>query len=221
MVRDDEITLSFYGPSRFRVLLVSGLAVELAQETDYPIEGRVRLVVSPSAPTEFTLALRIPHWSLFTRVEVNGEPAGDVRPGGYLRLRRRWAAGDTVEIDLDFTPHIWVGERQCQGLVSIYRGPLLLAYDPRYNRQRHAEGEFATFGGDPWKTTGTALPVPALNMSILSLKPLAWEGAYPPLLLVEAQTADGGLVRLCDFASAGQTGTLYRSWLPAQRLERA
>jgi hypothetical protein len=58
--------------------------------------------------------------------------------------------------------------------------------------------------------------VPDLDAERLDLTPVTWEGWQPPLLLVETADANGAPVRLCDFASAGQTGTLYRSWLPVR-----
>jgi len=35
-----------------------------------------------------------------------------------------------------------------------------------------------------------------------------------PWMLFEASAADGTKIRLCDFASAGNWGNAYRSWLP-------
>ena len=38
----------------------------------------------------------------------------------------------------------------------------------------------------------------------------------PPILLVDVKAADGRIVRLCDFASAGADGSAYRSWLKVE-----
>ena len=79
-------------------------------------------------------------------------------------------------------------------LASIYRGPLLLAYDPRFNRELEA--------------------VPTLDAANLGAQRVTSESWIKPWLLLQCATADGPPVRLCDFASAGGTGLPYRSWLP-------
>lgn len=220
MVGEGAVVLNYYGPSTFRVRLDEGPELTLIQETAYPVDGEVRIAVEPERPTTFALKLRVPGWSRRTSVTVNGEPAAPAGAGTYLTLLRRWETGDVVELHLDMGLRAWHGERECAGLTSVYRGPLLLAYDPRYNRERHrapsgaSDGDRSGYGGDPWKTTGQRLGVPDLVADKIDPTPLMWDGWLPPLLLVEARTVDGRIARLCDFASAGQTGTLYRSWLP-------
>ncbi|MCK9414407.1 MAG: glycoside hydrolase family 127 protein [Prolixibacteraceae bacterium] len=82
--------------------------------------------------------------------------------------------------------------------VSIYRGPVLLAYDARFN-----EGDY------------TPELIPFLAKPELELLP-EWEKVPSdnPLILVEGKSVDGKAVRYCDFASAGATGNYYQSWVP-------
>ena len=61
---------------------------------------------------------------------------------------------------------------------------------------------------------GLATPVPRLDARRLRLKRAKWGDWLAPLMLFETADARGRPVRLCDFASAGATGTFYRSWLP-------
>jgi hypothetical protein len=84
------------------------------------------------------------------------------------------------------------------GYASIYRGPVLLAYDARFN-----DGDFSSDN------------VPLLAAPALTLLP-EWS-AVPsdnPLLLFEGKDVTGKAVRYCDFASAGATGNYYQSWVP-------
>lgn len=209
----DGIVLNYYGPSAFRVPLDDGPVVELTQETDYPSSGRIALHVARSQPARFTLRLRIPYWSRRTTVVAGGEAVGPVTPGTYLALDRTWSTDETVFIDFDMAPHFWQGDNECRGLTSLYRGPVLLAYDQRYNRARHAGAAPVVFGADPGQTSGAELQLPAIDAQTLCLQPVTWDDWLPPALLYEVPAVDGTTVRLCDFASAGQTGTLYRSWL--------
>jgi DUF1680 family protein len=82
-------------------------------------------------------------------------------------------------------------------LASIYRGPVLLAFDHRYNRM-------------------DAEHIPGVDAR--DLQPVVEETSlpYPPWLLLNVRDVDGNLLRLCDFASAGMTGNPYRSWLPVR-----
>jgi hypothetical protein len=45
------------------------------------------------------------------------------------------------------------------------------------------------------------------------------EGWLPPYLLMEYAGTDGRPLRLCDFGSAGEGGSPYRSWLTVDGVE--
>jgi DUF1680 family protein len=201
LMRDaDGLILNWYGPGTMTAPLPSGTAVRLTQETTYPRDGVVVLRVVPSRPEEFTLKVRIPAWSAATRVVLNGQEVAGARSGSYLAMPRTWQAGDTVEISLDTSLHYWAGEREVAGKTSIYRGPLLLTYDRRFNAM------------DPDE-------LPALDARGLTGRIVAWDGWIAPYLLLEFPADDGQVVRLCDFGSAGEGGTPYRSWLPVRHVD--
>ena len=129
MADGQGLILNWYGASAMTTK-VKGVSVTLQQETDYPRNGIIKLKVLPSKEMEFDLKLRIPYWSKKSNVSVNDTLLKDVAPGGYLVLRRRWKKTDTVRIELDMSLHYWVGEKECDGKTSIYRGPVLLAHNP-------------------------------------------------------------------------------------------
>ena len=201
LMRDAEgLFLNGYGPGTISAPLESGGMVKLVQETTYPLMGSVRIRVEPEKPGPFALRLRIPHWSSRTSAKVNGEPVAGIVPGKYLALSREWKPGDTVDLELDMTPRFWAGERESAGRVSIYRGPILLAYDRRFNPIDAAD-------------------LPALDATNPSSGPPAEQaGPMPPMLLIEYPAAGGRVVRLCDFASAGADGSAYRSWLEVEHV---
>lgn len=201
MAADGGLAVNYYGPSSFAAKLPSGAGVRLSQETAYPLDGRVRLTVEPSRAAEFPLLLRVPVWSRRTRLTVNGRPERS-QPGRYARIERRWRRGDTVEVALDMSLRAWVGERECEGRAALYRGPVLLAFDQRYNL------------ADP-------ASCPTLALDRLRLRPAKARVRGQPWMLWKAEAADGCPVLLCDFAGAGQAGNPYRSWLPAAGAEPA
>ena len=153
-------------------------------------------------------------------MRLNGERVSGVEPGQYLRLEREWVEGDTVQIDLDMSLHFWVGEQECDGLTSVYRGPLLLAFDHRYNLDLAKPG-IAIRDYDEWKSRiDYGLNVPALDARRMRPRLVGWYDWFPPVLLVECEAASGEVVRLCDYGSAGEVGTPYMSWLPVGNAPR-
>jgi DUF1680 family protein len=187
--------VNWYGPGVISGELPGGGRVELAQETNYPVGGGVRIEVGVETPSRFELRLRIPSWSTDTVATLNGEEIEGVEPGKYLKVDREWKAGDVIELGFDMSLRGWVGERASAGRVSLYRGPILLAFDPRYNP--------GLDGGDP----------PAIGWKKLSaeVEMVGDEGAVFGLVAVEG--TGGEEIVLCDFASAGAEGNAYRSWL--------
>jgi DUF1680 family protein len=191
----NALVLNWYGPSTLVTKLTPTHTVTFVQETKYPVEPTIRLRIESSSAASFPISLRIPCWSQKTRVKIFGKPVIAPEPGSYLKLERKWDASTPVEIEFDFSYHFWKGEKECADKTSIYRGPLLLAYDRRFNDM------------DPDL-------VPELKAGGLKgtvTKSTHW---LPPILLMEFATADDRKLRLCDFASAGVTGSPYRSWLP-------
>jgi DUF1680 family protein len=215
VMRDaDGLLLNYYGPSCFTVPLDGAGPVEISQDTDYPVSGRIALHVSPAAPAEFTLKLRIPHWSQHTTLRLNGQPVENVQPAQYLALRRVWQAGDRIDLELDMRLHFWPGERECQGKTSIYRGPLLLAFDQRYNLYLASQTQRRVRPADPFgPAPAMGLELPELDAKGPAPRAVEWTGWLAPALLLEFSVADGRTVRLCDFGSAGEGGSVYASWL--------
>jgi DUF1680 family protein len=208
------LILNYYGASTMKAEVRPGLTVTLTQKTGYPFDGRIAITVKPSDSTRFVLKLRIPHWSATTEARINGKSVSGVRAGSYLELDRRWKTGDRIDLTFDMTLHLWRGEQECEGLASIYRGPVLLAYDHRYNLTNAEPERLQVRNIEKWDPATCMLDVPALDAARLNTQPATWPDWLPPLLLLELKAGDGRSVHLCDFASAGEAGTPYRSWLP-------
>lgn len=191
---DDAVVVNYYGRSATSGLTVGGTEVTIAQRTDYPVSGVVEVVVTPATPVELELRLRIPLWSCSTAVTVAGTAQPAPEPGTHLAIRRVWQPGDTVEFSFDMRPWYWAGERECAGRSSVYRGPILLCVDTDF-----------TAGDDPDPVLAVAT---GGELELEEPDP-----ARPAHVLARHPAVDGGTVTLCDFASAGQHGNWYRSWL--------
>lgn len=134
-------------------LALPGGDLRLTQETDYPWDGTVRLIVEPvqdaGAGIDLEMRIRIPGWArnepvpseLYTFVEtsdaspslkVNGEPITLELDGGFAVIDRTWSPGDAVELALPMpvrrvAAHPGVGNND--GRLAIQRGPLVYAVE--------------------------------------------------------------------------------------------
>ena len=141
-----NIYVNLYAEGSASIKVDDRVTVKLAQKTDYPWNGRVRLTVTPNQASEFTLCLRIPGWASGRPVpsdlyrfanakvppvtlNVNGKTA-DASPkaDGYVHLKRRWQAGDFVQLDLPMPINrVYAHEKveADKGKVALMRGPII------------------------------------------------------------------------------------------------
>jgi hypothetical protein len=208
MTDGQGLILNWYGPSTLSAKL-RDTPVRIAQRTEYPREGGILLTVNPAKTLSFPLKLRIPHWSARNSVKVNGQPVSNVMPGAYLVLDREWNPGDTVQLDFDMSLHYWAGERECAGSASIYRGPLLLAYETDKSK-------------DHWINVGSIVPPtpaePVFDSLTMQGRTVPADGKAPPMLMMEFTTVEGKTVRLRDYATCGEGGLSYASWLKVKNV---
>jgi len=200
---DKSVTLNYYGDSKTAALTPSGGKLIIQQETNYPAEGNIKITILAEKTESFALRLRVPSWSKDTSVKVNGNSV-QARAGSYLSVEREWKNGDTIELNFDMSPHFWKGAENRSEQISIYVGPLLLAADERFN-----ESAIRNNKTDPEKIK--------LKLSGMKLTK-AQSGAIPsypdPIVLYKLKCTDGKEIMLCDFATAGMSGTKYATWLP-------
>jgi DUF1680 family protein len=126
---EEEIAVHLYVENEARLKL-GDTELRLSQRTRYPWDGAVAITLGLAALTTFTLSLRIPGWCGRARLMVNGEAidVGAVTRDGYARIRREWASGDAIGLDIELTvqrlyanPNV----RQDSGRIALRRGPLV------------------------------------------------------------------------------------------------
>jgi len=128
----DGIYVHLYDNSTVDWRLQNGSALRIQQKTSYPWGGDVELTVTPGEPGEFAVHVRIPAWSESNVVKVNGRAVSGVRPGEYLALRRRWQAGDTIELAFDMTTRQLKANpavSEDRGRVAFQRGPIVFCME--------------------------------------------------------------------------------------------
>lgn len=128
---------------------VAATRVQLTQETRYPWDGAVKLSVTPAAPAEFTVRVRIPGWArnqpvptdLYHYAEpspagwslsVNGQAQPPELRNGYASVTRRWQQGDVLALNLAMPVRRVVADARVTddaGRVALERGPLVYCFE--------------------------------------------------------------------------------------------
>jgi len=122
---DDGLYVNLFAPSE---LDYREKGIRLVQDTRYPEEETVRLLIHAARPQRFALRVRIPAW-------VAHAPSGTLNgrtlesfasPGSYLVLDRVWREGDRLEITLPMGLRMepMSGDDSLQ---AILYGPVVLA----------------------------------------------------------------------------------------------
>jgi len=119
---------------------LGGHAIRLKQTTRYPWEGEVKIQLEPASPAEFSVNLRLPDWCEGATVKVNGQESKDVpRVRGYAQVRRRWTAGDAIELLMPMPPRrVYAHPKVAAdaGRVAFMRGPVVYCLEGVDNRRR-------------------------------------------------------------------------------------
>ncbi len=182
-VKDDSLFVNFYAQSEGSAT-IAGTKVTLAQTTDYPWKGGVRLAVSPERPAKFMLRVRIPGWAqnhpvpsdLYAYADglsptwsakIDGRDVGAPLDHGYLAITREWRAGDAVELNFDLpvrtvraNDHV----NATAGREAFERGPVVYCVeDPAWKTPAEA---FAVARGAKLE----AQPRPDLFGGVMALK---------------------------------------------------
>lgn len=123
---DDELFVNLFIPSE---LDWSDKGLKLRQETDFPSGETTTLHIENAPGHDLTLALRYPGWSGKPVVKVNGKKvAVKGKPSSYIKLKRRWKAGDTVEVTYPMQLHLEATPDDASRAALMY-GPVVLAGD--------------------------------------------------------------------------------------------
>lgn len=197
----NTLNIHYLAPMRATVPLAGGNVATVVVEGDYPSGGDVRIQVSQSRPAETEVAVRVPGWAAQAQYTLNGE--GATASGGHqVQFSLRDAERPKeLALRLPMDLRMWVGDGAQLNKVSLFRGPLLLAFDQRDNPYDVAD--LTPLDGQRLEATDAASNV---------------SDFYGYLAVFALQSADGRRVVLRDFASAGAIGTEYASWLPVSNV---
>ncbi|MFO7732225.1 MAG: glycoside hydrolase family 127 protein, partial [Candidatus Aminicenantes bacterium] len=148
----DTLWVNIYAPStadwRSR-------GVKLTMATSFPEGEEAALTIETKKPRSFEIALRRPFWAgEGFAVRVNGAPVDVSETLPYVRVRRTWKTGDTIELTLPKTLRLEPLPDNPERAAILW-GPLVLAGDlgPMPERRRRGESGAAAAPAAPRPTT--------------------------------------------------------------------
>ena len=126
-------------------LILKDRSIELAQETNYPWEGLVKIYVRPEEKIHFNLKIRIPGWAQNKPVpsdlyhyltenkeevtlKVNGQLTDLKIKDGYAEIERSWQEGDRIEINFPMPIRKVIAHEKVvddAGKFALERGPIV------------------------------------------------------------------------------------------------
>jgi hypothetical protein len=103
--------------------------LRLRQVNDFPRSEGSRLEFALDKPTSLEVCVRKPFWCSDMKIQLNGSPLNVVpEVSGYIRIKRTFAGGDVIQIDLPKTLRIETMPDN-PGRIAFFYGPVLLAAD--------------------------------------------------------------------------------------------
>lgn len=235
-VKDNSLYVNLFMPNKAGVT-VRGKKVEIEQETGYPYDGNVRIIVRKTQAKEFAVKVRIPGWAkgspvpsdlyayvgkakaAATVVRVNGETVdcnANVTEDGYLTLSRKWKKGDVVEVAFDMPVQMVKAHNavvEDRGMVSLERGPLVYCAewpDNEADVRTYLLNPNANFSVSPFTlTTESGKQYPIVTVSTTDVQTLSYDSHH------NLQVKGGKLTLIPYYAwdHRGQKGGM-EVWIP-------
>jgi DUF1680 family protein len=124
---DDEVRVHQYIPGIYAAAVGGGEAT-LRVETEYPWDGRVRIVTESTPGGSWGLVVRVPHWADGATLQVNGEAVSGTAVDGWLTVTREWSTDDELVLELPLDVRFTRADSRVdadRGAVALERGPLV------------------------------------------------------------------------------------------------
>ena len=208
MSEKDGISVNFFVEGSYRLLSPGSKAMEVVQQTDYPISGNISLKVVVLKEEKLKVRIRIPLWSQRSIMTINGQLVDNVVSGKYAEISRVWKSGDLINLTLDMRGRV-VRMGDLPENLAIVRGPIVLARDARLGTPHVDE---------------TIKPIIDTE-GFVNLEPVGvrqdgiWM-KYKSAFMLESHKEGANKpveITFCDYASAGNTldeKSWFRIWLP-------
>ena len=141
-IHEKDVFINLYISNKAQIE-VNQVKVEIAQTSNYPWDGEIKVIVNPEKKSSFNIKLRIPGWSynqpvpgdLYTyyndnnkriSAKLNGKEVAIEPDKGYLTINKNWEKGDEIVLDLPMEIRLV----ECHEMVESNRNRLAIERGP-------------------------------------------------------------------------------------------
>ncbi|QPH40205.1 aceric acid hydrolase [Pedobacter endophyticus] len=220
-ISDKGLWVNLYGGNNLTTKLADGTQISLVEETNYPWDGKIKIILKKTGNKAFSLFLRIPSWAHNAQLSVNGKTAQvEANSGTYAELNRVWKKGDIVELNLPMEATLieanpLVEENRNQ--IAVKRGPVVYCLESTDLPGKDIFNAFVPtttqFEAKPITIDGAEMMSLVGNAKILA--PNSWKNVlYRPIANKNTETE----IKLVPYFAWGNRGHSEMSvWLPVSR----
>lgn len=128
LIGQDELIVNLFIGNKTNIQ-IEETKINIVQQTNYPWDGKVQLLINPENAVKFNLKIRIPEWCKSFQVTLNGEEYFEpVYSDGYIIIPRTWNLGDEITIIFDMPVELITADpkvKENTNKCAVQRGPLV------------------------------------------------------------------------------------------------
>lgn len=136
-INDQGLFINMYGGNELKTKLSNGQSISLVQETNYPWNGQVNIILNEAPSAAFTINLRIPGWCKQASIKVNGQVVESAIPGGqYKSISRQWKKNDRIELMMEMPATLIESNplvEETRNRVAVKKGPIVYCIESTDN----------------------------------------------------------------------------------------
>lgn len=202
------VQINYFADGAFKLSSPQKQIITLTQHTDYPRSGSIDIEMNVAKAEDMTISMRIPAWSIKSKLTVNGAEVPGLQAGEYARIKRTWKTGDKITLELDMRGRLIKTGTTLES-AAIMRGPMVLARDTRFESTN-----LSAVMRPVTDKNGYVQLTDLINSSSDDIMVLC-KAKFIPESYTEVPKGPVDIT-LCDYASAGNgtQNSFYAVWWP-------
>ena len=124
----DALYANIYAAGSVKTDLTKDLVADFNIATNYPWDGNIQFTANQAAKSPFSLMMRVPSWAGSAKVSVNGKSVETKIENGYVSVRKAWAKGDKVKLELPMDVQRVAAHPKARDVAEtavVQRGPII------------------------------------------------------------------------------------------------
>ncbi|WP_010134781.1 glycoside hydrolase family 127 protein [Ochrovirga pacifica] len=123
------VAVNLYGGNKLTTTLLDGSKLELVQQSGYPWNGKVTLIIKKAKKEAFDIKIRVPEWAKGSQIQINGKAVSlPVKAGSYVTLHQKWSKNDKITLQMPMEIKLLEGNpliEEVRNQIAIKRGPVV------------------------------------------------------------------------------------------------